>query len=201
MSSAHFKNPVQFDSLSLSGPKFTDIESKNTQVLNSLNEHKTLYASQSATLNTTLTDLSTQLSAEVANRTSADASLATSLSDMKVLIDADIAAEVSARQADTLAAQNARAILDAKIQANTDAHALDSDRLTSVETSLQNVDTNLQEQITSAVNALNINHQNVEPRTAKLEEYFVIDETDPENPVVRIKTGVQFEVSGSFVQG
>eukprot|EP00471_Norrisiella_sphaerica_P013636 CAMPEP_0184501572 /NCGR_PEP_ID=MMETSP0113_2-20130426/48046_1 /TAXON_ID=91329 /ORGANISM="Norrisiella sphaerica, Strain BC52" /LENGTH=60 /DNA_ID=CAMNT_0026890381 /DNA_START=196 /DNA_END=375 /DNA_ORIENTATION=+ len=37
---------------------------------------------------------------------------------------------------------------------------------------------------------------NVEPRTAKLEEHLVIDESDPANPTVSIKPGVKFIVTG-----
>ena len=194
---AHFKHSVQVDA-ALTGPTITQINANNTAVLSSLNDHKAQYATDSAAVSSSLGGLQSALDAEISNRVSADQSLADAAAAESVRLDADIAAEVAARQADSLASANARSVLDAKIQANTTAHIADDARLTAVESALQSVDTNLQAQITAAVNEHNTELGNIPTVVADLQSKFVIDEA---NNTITIPAGYTFVVAGSFQNG
>ena len=200
MSSATFLNGVQVNG-DLSGPTITQINSTATSTLNSLNAqistHNT-FAAQSEQNFINASAARSDLNTAFEN---ADTALQSAIDANEADIEAKHAQEVSDRLALATLVSNNKSATDTSLADLEQKHQEDDARLTSVETALQNVDTDLQSQITAAVNDLNINHQNVEPRTAKLEEYLEIDESDPANPVVKIKQGVRFEVSGDFVQG
>jgi hypothetical protein len=198
MSTAIFHLPVEFKNSAITGPFFTDIESKNTAVLTALNEHKTQYASDSATVSASLAALAAADSNEASNRANADQSLADAAAAESVRLDAAIAAEVAARQAADSAAANARAVLAADIKTNQDAHVADDARLTAVESALQTVDSDLQAQITAAVNEHNTELGNIPTIVSDLQSKFIIDEV---NNTITIPAGYTFVVAGSFQNG
>lgn len=196
-STALFRNNVLVEGV-LSGQTILRLDNEKTQVLNSLNQQITDFqAEQTATQSErdAIAQSVTDLDASV---TSTISTLSTTVNDNKADIEAKLATETNERLSLASSVNTRNTFVDGEITRLEGLHTDDSNRLTNVETTLSNIDTDLQNQINSAVNQLNINHQNVEPRTAKLEEYLVIDETDPANPVVSIKAGVKFVVTGDF---
>ena len=198
---ATFRNAVQVDGV-LSGQTITRIDTEKTAVQNSLNSHISTYLASEAANLTSRNNLATGLTDLETKQSSDFDTLDAKIDDSIATVDAALTTEITNRLNLEQNFNNRSIFVDGEIQALNDLHTSDSNRLTTVESRLDSVDVDLKSQIDSAVNQLNINHANVEPRTAKLEEYFIIDEaSDPANPVVRIKPGVKFEVSGEFVQG
>ena len=200
VSTAHFRNSVLIEGV-LSGLTITRLDTEKTAVLNSLNSHISNYNASETANQTARDDLQTQINDSTTAMTTAITDLTNVIDSNKTDIESKLAQETSDRLTLASEVSTRNTFIDGEIKTLNDLHTADDIRLTNVETALQNVDVNLQSQIDTAVNQLNINHQNVEPRTAKLEEYLIIDETDPANPTVSIKPGVKFIVTGDFVQG
>lgn len=200
MSSAHFNNGVQVDG-DLSGPTITTINTTATSTLNSLNTQISAHNTYKASTDQALSDAETARNNMTASAIASNNGLQASIDANKADADGKFAQEVSDRLTLETKVDNNKTSLDAEIAQLNTLHSQDSSRLDSVESALQTVDTDLQSQIDDRIDAHNADLQNSIPRIAKLEEYFVVDESDPLNPVVKIKAGVAFEVSGSFTQG
>ena len=201
VSTAHFRNSVLIEGV-LSGLTITRLDTEKTAVLNSLNSHISNYNASETANQTARDDLQTQINDSTTAMTTAITDLTNVIDSNKTDIESKLAQETSDRLTLASEVSTRNTFIDGEIKTLNDLHTADSLRLTNVETALQNVDVNLQSQIDTAVNQLNINHSNVEPRTSKLEEFLIIDETtDPANPTVSIKPGVKFIVTGDFVQG
>ena len=201
MSSAHFKNAVQVDG-DLTGPVITTINSNATSTLNSLNTQIATHNSHKASSDQAFTDAETARNAMTADALTANNALVATIDSNKADADSKIATSVADRLLLETKVDNNKSSTDTEIATLNTLHSQDDARLTSVENSLQTIDTDLQAQITTAVNQHNTDLGDALPKIQKLEEYFVIDDTtDPLNPVVRIKAGVAFEVSGSFTHG
>ena len=196
-STALFRSNVLVEGL-LTGQTIVRLDNEKTQVLNSLNQHISDYNASEAANQTARDGLAQSITDLDSTLTSTISTLATTVNDNKADIEGKLAIETNARLTLASEVSTRNTFVNSEISRLDGLHQDDSLRLTNAETRLDNIDTDLQNQINSAVNQLNINHQNVEPRTAKLEEYLVIDETDPANPVVSIKAGVKFVVTGDF---
>ena len=199
LSTAHFRNNVLVEGV-LSGQTILRLDNEKTQLLNSLNQHISDFQAEQTATQTARDNLQTQINDSNTNVNTAIADLTSVVDANKIDIEGKLATETNSRLTLASEVSTRNTFVDGEIARLDSLHQDDSLRLTNAETRLDNIDTDLQNQINSAVNQLNINHQNVEPRTAKLEEYFIIDESGAE-PIVKIKPGVQFEVSGNFIHG
>ena len=194
---AHFKGAVQIDA-DLSGPTVTQIQSNATSTLNSLNGQISAFNSEVASSTQRFAAAADARDAMVQQSTAAMAALDQKHDANKADSDAKMAQETADRLAGEQAQANKNTALDGEIASLNALHISDDARLTSVEAELKSVDTDIKAQIQERIDAHNADLSNTLPRLAKLENYFVIDESDPQNPVVRIKAGTAFVVEGDF---
>eukprot|EP00466_Bigelowiella_natans_P020369 jgi/Bigna1/144269/aug1.85_g18977 len=198
-STAHFRNTVLIDG-ELTGLTITRIDTEKTAVLNSLNAHITTYNDSETANATARAGLQTQIDDANTATTQAITNLQQNVDDNKTDIEGKLATETSARLSLENAHNTRNTFVDGEISRLDGLHTNDSARLTQIEGELKTRDNDIDQKIADAVVLEQQRFDNQEPRLAKLEEYLEIDETDPSNPVVRIKAGVQFEVSGNFIQ-
>jgi len=197
MSSAHFKNGCQVDG-DLSGPSITTINANATSTLNSLNSQIASHNAYKSETDQAFYDAEnerTQMVADVGSTTNA---LQATMDTNKADADSKFAQEVSDRLALETKHDNDKSSIDTEIATLNTLHSQDNARLTSVETALASVDTDLQNQITSAVNLHNLDLDNALPRISTLESSFVIDDVAH---TITIPAGYKFIVEGDFQNG
>eukprot|EP00466_Bigelowiella_natans_P015145 jgi/Bigna1/126454/aug1.2_g1162 len=144
--------------------------------------------------------LQTQIDNANTATTNAITNLQQEIDDNKTDIEGKLATETSARLSLENAHNTRNTFVDGEISRLDGLHTNDSARLDAVEAAQATVNTDIEAKIQARIDAHNADLSNTLPRLSKIEEYLEIDETDPSNPVVRIKAGVQFEVSGNFIQ-
>ena len=198
--SAHFKGTVQVDS-TLSGPTITTINSNATSTLNSLNSQIANYLAEQSSTAQRFADAQASRTAMQSASAQAFADAYAQMGADKVDSDSKLAQEKADRLASEQTQSNKNSSLDGEILQLNNLHSSDDARLTAVESALQTVDTDLQNQIQERINAHNADLQDTLPRLAKIEDYFVIDESDPNEPVIRFKENVKVVCSGEFIQG
>eukprot|EP00466_Bigelowiella_natans_P009937 jgi/Bigna1/144144/aug1.84_g18852 len=157
------------------------------------NDSETANATARAGLQTQMDNADTATANAITN-------LQQEIDDNKTDIEGKLAAETSARSSSENAHNTRNAFVDGEISRLDGLVANDSARLTQIEGELKTRDDDMDQKIADAVVSEQQRFDNQEPRLAKLEEHLEIDETDPSDPVVRIKAGVQFEASGNFIQ-
>ena len=198
-STAHFRNTVLIDG-ELTGLTITRIDTEKTAVLNSLNAHITTYNDSETANATARAGLQTQIDNANTATTQAITNLQQEIDDNKNDIEGKLATETSARLSLENAHNTRNTFVDGEISRLDGLHTNDSARLDAVEAAQATVNTDIEAKIQARIDQHNADLSNTLPRLSKIEEYLEIDETDPSNPVVRIKAGVQFEVSGNFIQ-
>eukprot|EP00466_Bigelowiella_natans_P009745 jgi/Bigna1/137804/aug1.41_g12512 len=196
---AHFRNTVLIDG-ALTGLTITRIDTEKTAVLNSLNAHITTYNNSETANATARAGLQTQIDDANTATTNAITNLQQEIDDNKTDIEGKLATETNARLSLENAHNTRNTFVDGEISRLDGLHTNDSARLDAVEAAQATVNTDIEAKIQTRIDAHNADLSNTLPRLSKIEEYLEIDETDPSNPVVRIKAGVQFEVSGNFIQ-
>ena len=196
---AHFKAGVQVDG-SLSGPTITGINTNATQTLQSLNDHKSAYNVEKASTVSRFSAAEAERAAMTQASQDAFSALQNQIDDNENDMEGKMAQEISDRLASEQSQFNKNASLDTEIATLNNLHASDDARLTSVESALQAVDTDLENKIQERIDAHNADLDNTLPRLAKLEDYMVIDESGSE-PVIRFKSGVKVVITGEFEQG
>jgi len=184
----------------LSGPTIVRIDTEKTQVLTSLNQQITDFQNEQTATQQARDALTQALDDAKADTTASISALTQQVDDNKADIEGKLAVETNARLSLEQAGNNRATYVDGEIARLDQQHADDDARLTAVETAQSQVNTDIEQKIQERIDAHNADLDNTLPRLAKLEEYFVIDESSG-TPIVRIKAGVQFEVSGNFVQG
>eukprot|EP00466_Bigelowiella_natans_P004855 jgi/Bigna1/81048/fgenesh1_pg.77_\ len=198
-STAHFRNAALMDG-ELTGLTITRIDAEKTAVSNSLNAHmttcndsETADAAARAGLQTQTDDADTATAQAITN-------LQQEIDDNETDIEGKLATETGARSSSENAHNTRNAFVDGEISRSDGLHANDSARSDAVEAAQATVDADIEAKIQTRIDQHNADLDDALPRLAKSEEHLETDETDPSNPVVRIKAGVQFEVSGNFIQ-
>ena len=189
-SSAIFRQDVNILG-GLQAPVITSIQTSATNTLNSLNTQIATFNTEKAATQSDRDDIRTSIStltADVdAKFLAADANFVSEIAR----IDGALAQETSDRLALGALVSTEVTRLDAQ-------HVSDDQRLTSVETALTNIDTDLQNQITTQINAHNADIGNLDPRVAKYEGLLVIDEAAK---TITIPADYKLVVQGAFEQG
>lgn len=196
---ATFRQNVLVEGI-LNGQTIVRLDQERTAVQNALNQHITDYnnsevanATERATIVQSIQDLET-------STTQGFTDVNTTINDNKTDIEGKLATETSARLSLQSDFNNRNTFIDSEIVRLDQQHTDDDARLTAVEQAQATVNTDIEQKIQDRIDAHNADLDNTLPRLSKLEEYFVVDESGAE-PVVRIKAGVQFEVSGDFIHG
>mmetsp|Transcript_2767 Transcript_2767/g.5269 ORF Transcript_2767/g.5269 Transcript_2767/m.5269 type:complete len:225 (-) Transcript_2767:316-990(-) len=182
----------------LTGQTITRIDTEKTQVLNSLNTHITNYnssetqnASERSAIQQSVDDLD-------ASTTTAISTVQQTITDNKTDIEGKLATETNARLTLESAINNRTSYVDNEIVRLDAQHSDDAKTLSDHKVILDNIDTDLQNQISTQIAQHNTDIANLDPRVALYESKLVIDEV---NKTITIPADYKLIVLGDFQNG
>eukprot|EP00466_Bigelowiella_natans_P011404 jgi/Bigna1/140061/aug1.54_g14769 len=184
----------------LAGLTITRIDTEKTALSSSSNVHMTTHNDSETANATARAGLQTQTDDADTAAANAITNSQQEIDDNETDIEGKLATETSARLSLASEVSTRNTFVDGEISRSDGLHANDSARSDAVEAAQATVNADIEAKIQARIDAHNADSSNTLPRLSKIEEHLEIDETDPSDPVVRIKAGVQFEVSGNFIQ-